>query len=255
MRLMRWGVVAVTLLALLAACAAPQPSPAVIPDGQALTETAAPVSPTPETPPTLTVEAAAPVAPFALTQAWLGEMATGGGYPDEAQVQRLAEALHADTVAYLAAAIAPDAPLAAQQPALARMAADLPGMEGGEVLPVDLDPGVETELLIAVGIGGAPLLYAYGAAGQWQVAPVPWPDAMAVDLNLWPGAVEAQDLTGDGATELLATYSLLGGSGYWDYLQVFRWTGTDFALLFRADLLTWAGESRYTWNLIPHSPA
>jgi len=183
---------------------------------------------------------------FSQTRAWLGEMTTGDGYPDAAQLQRLAEALHADTVAYLDAAIAPDTPLAEQQAALARMAVDLPGMEGGEVLPVDLDPGMKTELLIAARIGGAPLLYAYGDGRNWQVAPIPWPDDMEVDPNLWPGAVEAQDLTGDGSAELVATYRLRGGSGVWDYVQVFRWTGADFTLLFRADLLTWAGESRYT---------
>ena len=147
---------------------------------------------------------------------------------------------------YLNAVINSDVPLAEQQPALARMAADLPGMEGGEVLPIDLDPGMKTELLIAARIGGAPLLYAYGAAGHWQVAPVPWPDDVEINPNLWPGAVETQDLTGDGATDLLATYAQWGGSGYWDYLQVFRWTGQDFTVLFRADLLNWAGESRYT---------
>lgn len=169
----------------------------------------------------------------------------GDIFPDADQLQRLAEALVADTAAYLDATIAPDAPLAEQQSALARMAADLPGMEGGEVLPVDLDPGVETELLIGVGIGGAPLLYAYGNGGNWQVVPVPWPNDLEVDPNLWPGAIEALDLTGDGSAELVATYRLRGGSGVWDYVQVFRWTGADFALLFRADLLTWAGESRY----------
>ncbi|MGC9394518.1 MAG: hypothetical protein ACP5J4_06645 [Anaerolineae bacterium] len=184
--------------------------------------------------------------PFLQTEAWLAEMTTGGGHPDAATLQQLAEALCADTLAYLDAAIATDVPLAEQQPTLARMAADLPGREGGQVLPVDLDPGVETELVIGVGIGGAPLLYAYSDGGNWQVMPVPWPDNMEVDPNLWPGAVEAQDLTGDGLTELLATYGRMGGSGYWDYLQVLRRTAENFILLFRADLLSWAGESRYT---------
>lgn len=254
MQLMRLSIVWMGLLALLAACAAPRPSPAVTPTAQGLPESIAPASPTPEATPTPVVEAAVPAEPFALTQAWLGEMTTGGGYIDEAQLQRLAEALRADTVAYLDGAIAPDVPLAEQQSALARMAADLPGWEGGQVLPVDLDPDIETELVIAVGIGGAPLLYAYGAGGPWQVVPVPWPDNIEVDPNLWPGVVEAQDLTGDGAAELVTTYRLRGGSGVWDYVQVFRWTGADFALLFRADLLTWAGESRYALEPDPTQP-
>ncbi len=251
------------LLVLLTACTAdaitptftatpaPQPSPAVTPTVQSLPESTASASPTPEATPTPMVEIAAPAGPFTLAQAWLDEMTTGGGYPDVAQLQRLAEALRADTVAYLDAAIAPDTPLAEQQPALTRMAADLPGWESGEVLPVDLDPDIETELVISVGIGGDPLLYAYGADGHWQVALVPWPDDMEVDPNLWPGAVEAQDLTGDGSAELVATYRLRGGSGVWDYVQVFRWTGEAFALLFRADLLTWAGESRYALEADP----
>ncbi len=253
-RLRRLIVVCVGLLALLAACAAPQPSPAVTPTAQTLPKSTAPAAPTPEATPTPVVEAAAPAGPFALTQAWLGELTTGVIYPDAEQLQRLAEALMTDTAAYLDAAIAPAVPLAAQQPALARMAADLPGMEGGQVLPVDLDPGVEAELVIGFGIGGDPLLYAYGAGGHWQVAPVPWPDKIEVSSNLWPGAVEVQDLNGDGLAELVATYRLRGGSGVWDYVQVFRWTGADFALLFRADLLTWAGESRYALEPDPTQP-
>jgi tetratricopeptide (TPR) repeat protein len=244
-------VVCIGLLALLAACAAPQSSPTVTPDGQALPESTVPASPTPETTPIPALEAVTSAGPFALTQVWLDELKAGVDYIDEARLQRLAEALIADTAAYLDAAVAPGVPLAEQQPALTRMAADLPGWESGEVLPVDLDPDIETELVIGVGIGGDPLLYAYGSGGHWQVALVPWPDDLEVDPNLWPGAVEAPDLTGDGAAELVATYRLRGGSGVWDFVQVFRWTGADFVLLFRADLLTWAGESRYALESDP----
>ncbi|MEJ5310427.1 MAG: hypothetical protein WHX52_11690 [Anaerolineae bacterium] len=253
-RFARLIVVWMGLLALLVACAAPQPSPSITPTARTQPESTAPASPTPEATPTPVVEDAAPVGPFTLTQAWLNEMTTGGGYIDEAQLQRLVEALMTDTAAYLDAAIAPDVPLAEQQSALARMAADLPGWEGGQVLPVDLDPGVETELVIGFGIVDAPLLYTYVNGGNWQVAPVPWPDDVEVDPNLWPGAVETQDLTGDGSAELVATYRRRGGSGVWDYVQVFHWTGADFALLFRADLLTWAGESRYALESDPTQP-
>ncbi len=251
---MRLAVVWLSLLAVLAACAAPQPSPAVTPAAPALPASTVPASPTPEATPTPALEAATSAGPFALTQAWLNEIKAGVDYIDAARLQRLAEALITDTAAYLDAAMAPDVLLAEQQPALARLVADLPGWESGEVLPVDLDPAIETELVIAVGIGGDPLLYAYGADGHWQVAPVPWPEDLEVDPNLWPGAVEAPDLTGDGAAELVATYRLRGGSGVWDFVQVFRWTGADFALLFRADLLTWAGESRYALEPDPTQP-
>jgi len=217
----------------------------VEPAAQALPESTATALPTPEATPTPPIEAVTLPEPFALTEAWLAEMGAAGGFPDAAQLQQLAEALQADTMAYLDAAIALDVPLAEQQPALARMAADLPGREGGRVLPVDLASDVEIEMVVSAVVGGAPSLYAYRAADRWQIVPVPWPDGV-VDPNLWPGAVESQDLTGDGMLELVVTYALSGGSGYQDYVQVFRRTGEGFVLLFRADLLNWAGESHYT---------
>lgn len=266
MERVRFVVVCLSLLVVLAACSVSSgdatptallPSPTIAPTARPPTliptswptNTPLPPSPTPE--PTFTP---IPEGPFSRTQARYIDYAN---QPSSEELRRLlGETFVTDTLTYLDAVINPDVPLDEQRDVLAQMASDLPlpGWDDGEVIVVNVDSAVATELVVCARMGGVPLLYAYYTAGRWQITPVPWPDKIEVAQNLWPDAVEAQDLTGDGLPELVATYRLRGGSGGWDYVQVFRWTGADFALLFRADLLTWAGESRYTLEPDPTQP-
>lgn len=263
---MRFVVVCVSLLVILSACAVspgdststPQlSSPTITPTARPPTliptpwSTNTPLPPSPTAEPTST---AIPESPFSRTQARYSDYAN---QPSSEELWRLlGETFVTDTLAYLDAVINPDVPLDEQRDVLAQMASDLPlpGWDDGEVIAINLDPVAATELVVCARMGGVPLLYVYYAAGHWQVVSVPWPDQIEVTPNLWPSAVEALDLTGDGLTELLATYGRMGGSGYWDYLQVFRRTAENFILLFRADMLDWAGESRYTLESDPTQP-
>jgi len=169
---------------------------------------------------------------------------------------QLGETLIADISAYLDAEIDPNIPLDEQQDALARMAADLPGWDSyaGEMITVDVDPEVGQELAVIVRMGCVQLLYGRYTAGEWRMSPVPWPDNVDINPNLRPSSIKVLDLTGDGRPEFLAMYTLMGGSGYWDFVQAFQWIGEDFVLLFRADLLTWAGDSTITLEPDPTQP-
>lgn len=255
---MRFVVVCLSLLVISVACSGPSgdvvstatsPSPTVTPTVRPTIATATPrPTYTPRPSPSPTVEPTStpiPEGPFSRTQA---QFIDYSNQPFNEELRsRLGETLIADIAAYLDAVIDPDMPLDEQQDALSHIAADLPGWDWatGEITTVDVDPEVGLELAIIARMGGVQLLYGRYVAGGWRVSPVPWPDDVEIDPNVWPDSVEVRDLTGDGQSELLATYRFVGASGYWDYVQVFRWTGADFVLLFRADLLSWAGESRY----------
>ena len=203
--------------------------------------------------PTITESAEASKSSFTRTAAWFE--ATRDGYPTDEQMTQLVDAFAADTIAYLERGINPEMSLKDQQAALVQMTADLPGLEGGGVIPVDLDQAVQTELFIVPKLNGGPLLYTRYVDESWQAIPVPVSlpgesRAVAVAPNMWPASAEVRDVTGDRRQEVLITHTVSGGSNWTEHLQVLRWNGTGFDILFRAGLVNWVGRS--TWELEPN---
>ena len=221
---------------------APQPTSTPLPAATAAT---AP-SPTPE-------EAA-----FPRTSAWFN--AYGNEYPTDELLHQLVDAFSADVIAYLQKAIDPTLPLQAQSPALTQMAADLPLFEGGQVIPVELDSEATAELFVLPNFRaiGGPMLYVRYADAGWQTFSVPvvppgGAKAVANAPNLWPTSAEARDVTGDGRAEAIVRHTFAGGSGWRDHPQVLRWNGAGFDVLFRAELVNWAGPSE--WRFVHHGSA
>jgi len=189
----------------------------------------------------------APTSAFPRTDDWL--TAQRDAYPTVEQTEQLADALSADVVAYLERAITPTAPLKEQVSALSQMVADLPGHGGGQVVPVNLDDVAGAELFVVPNLNGAPLLYVHHTPAGWQALPVPAPlcgEETTVAANLWPHSAEVRDVTGDGHPEAVTTHIFIGGSNWREHLQVLRWDGERFTVLFRAELVNWAGSSTYT---------
>jgi len=205
-------------------------------------------------PPTATGSADAVESPFPCTAAWFE--ALGNEYPTDEKMARLVEAFSADTIAYLEENITPTKSLEDQRNALAQMATDLPGhsADSGQVLPVDLDKAVPAELFVVPRLNGGPLLYVRYVDENWHSLAVPMfppgeSQAVAAALNMRPASADARDVTGDGQPEALVTHTFSGGSNWREHLQVLRWNGTGFDVLFRAELVNWAGFS--TWALEP----
>ena len=195
----------------------------------------------------------APAGAFPYTDAWFA--AHGNEYPTDEQMEQLADAFAADVMAYLGNAITPTLPLEDQASALAHMAADLPGFEGGQVVPVNLDDVAGAELFVVPNLNGGPLLYARYAPTGWQVIPVPVAppgeeETVANALNLWPHSAEVRDVTSDGHPEAVTIHIFSGGSNWREHPQVLRWDGERFTVLFRAELVNWAGASQ--WHFEPH---
>jgi len=194
-----------------------------------------------------------PAGAFPYTDAWFA--AHGNEYPTDEQMEQLADAFAADVMSYLETAITPTLPLEDQASALAHMATDLPGFEGGQVVPVNLDDVAGAELFVVPNLNGGPLLYARYAPTGWQVIPVPVAppgekETVANAPNLWPHSAEVRDVTGDGHPEAVTIHIFSGGSNWREHPQVLRWDGERFTVLFRAELVNWAGASQ--WHFEPH---
>ncbi|MBC7226507.1 MAG: tetratricopeptide repeat protein [Thermoflexales bacterium] len=64
----------------------------------------------------------------------------------------------------------------------------------------------------------------------------------------------SSDLTGDGRPETVVTYTVPGGSMSTELLYVFHWSEMSPTLVFRADLITWAGPSPWALEPDPTAP-
>ncbi|MGA9347815.1 MAG: hypothetical protein WBW48_03290, partial [Anaerolineae bacterium] len=195
---------------------------------------------------------------FPRTNSWFA--AYCNEYPTDEQLRQLVDAFSADVIAYLQKTIDPTLPLVSQSPSLTQMAADLPLFEGGQVIPVELDSGATAELFVLPNFRaiGGPMLYVRYADAGWQTFPVPvvppgGGKAVANAPNLWPASAEARDVTGDGQVEAIVRHTFAGGSSWREHPQVLRWNGDGFDVLFRAELVNWAGQSE--WRFVPHGSA
>jgi hypothetical protein len=190
---------------------------------------------------------------FPRTIAWFN--AYCNEYPTEEQLLQLVDAFSADVIAYLQRAIDTTLPLASQSPVLTQMAADLPGFEGGQIVPMELDSAATAELFVLPNFSSGPMLYVRYADVGWQAFPVPvvppgGSKAVASAPNLWPASAEARDVTGDGQVEAIVRHTFAGASGWREHPQVLRWNGAGFDVLFRAELVNWAGRSE--WRFVPY---
>jgi hypothetical protein len=199
-----------------------------------------------------------PESKFPRTNAWFN--AYGSEYPSDEQMQQLVDAFSADVIAYLQKTIDPTLPLESQSPSLTQMAADLPLFEGGQVIPVELGSGAAAELFVLPNFRaiGGPMLYVRYTDAGWQTFPVPvvppgGGKAVANAPNLWPASAEVRDVTGDGQVEAIVRHTFAGGSSWREHPQVLRWNGAGFDVLFRAELVNWAGPSE--WRFVPHGSA
>jgi hypothetical protein len=242
-----WFNLFVLLIVLLpAACVPPTPPPSPQPTS------------TPPTARATTAPSPTPEAAFPRTDAWFN--AYGNEYPTDEQLRQLVEAFSADVIAYLQKAIDPRVPLEAQSPALTQMAADLPlfGFGEGQVVSVELDSRATAELFILPNFSGGPMLYVRYADAGWQTFPVPvvppeGDKAVVNAPNLWPASAEARDVTGDGQAEAIVRHTFAGGSSWRELPQVLRWNGAGFDILFRVELVNWAGPSE--WRFVPYRAA
>jgi hypothetical protein len=194
-------------------------------------------------------------ASFPRTDAWFN--AYGSEYPTDERLLQLVDAFSADVIAYLQKSIDPRVPLEAQSPSLTQMADDLPLFEGGQVIPVELDSRATAELFVLPNFRaiGSPMLYMRYADAGWQAFPVPvvppgGGKAVANAPNLWPASAEARDVMGDDQVEAIVRHTFAGGSSWREHPQVLRWNGAGFDVLFRAELVNWAGPSE--WHFVPH---
>ncbi len=233
------------------------PSPSLLPTSTS-SPTLSKLPPTPTvsaTPTRVPTASPTPASPFPHTTNWFKVL--DNEYPTDERMAKLVEAFSTDVTAYLEKTITPTTSLESQQAALAQMATDLPshGKKSGQVVPVDLDEAAQAELFIVPSLNMGPLLYMRYVDGRWQALPVPMVppgQSKAVDnaVNIWPATAKTLDVTGDGQWEALITHTFSGGSNWREHLQVLRWNGASFDVLFRAELVNWAGSS--TWDLEPN---
>ncbi|MHB0877990.1 MAG: hypothetical protein ACYC5O_18300 [Anaerolineae bacterium] len=178
---------------------------------------------------------------------------------DGRPLDEVAETYAAEVIAELNRLIDPDRPLAEQREALAELRAGLPSMGRGEfgegegrAVPADLDEEADPELIIVAKQTGLPMLYVRYHDGAWDAVamPVALPEQsgeVAADFGVRPESARSLDMSADDRPEALVSHLFFGASNTRELLQVLHWNGTDFDVYFRAELVTWAGES--TWEL------
>lgn len=248
------------VIALLAVACARGAATPTLPQETVLPPTATPQpTATPEPTPTATVvptplpTATPDLSIFGRTRELLESLEPEVYFSDEG-LQQILEALSADVADYLDANLDLTLPLAEQAQALERLRAALPGFEGGKVVPAELDGLPPEELFVVPNMNGGPLLLfrheetgytAYPILAKWAALDKP----VASAPNIWPYSAQAIDATGDGHAEALVVHTH-GGASFVGYLvQILRWKGDGFEVLFQAELVDWAGPS--TWKLEP----
>lgn len=141
--------------------------------------------------------------------------------------------------------------------ALLNQAAPEPGHSPVTVTEVDLsgDPAPRaSDVLVRIPVMGLPL-FVFVRQGtepaRFTGHALP-PDLEAIrtdfpleETEIDEPAVQLVDLTGDGLPEVLFTSLFPGASSYTLRPRAFQWHAGGFRLIFAADLVTWAGPSRY----------
>lgn len=170
-------------------------------------------------------------------------------------LEQFLEALSIDIADYLDDNIDFTLPLAEQAQALDRLQAALPGFEGGKVVPAEVDGLLPEELFVVPNMMAGPLVLfrheetgytAYPVVVKWGALNEP----VASVPNMWPHSAQAIDATGDGHAGALVVHRFAGASSVRYLVQILRWKGDGFDVLFQAELVDWAGPSH--WALVPY---
>lgn len=109
------------------------------------------------------------------------------------------------------------------------------------------------DVVVQTGLMGLPVL-AFLRQEDGQYLGLALPPAFDDPLPTLQSGFMSSDLTGDGRPETVVTYTVSGGSSSTELLYVFRWEGTNPTLVFRADLITWAGPSAWALEPDPTAP-
>jgi len=255
------------IVLLTVACASGAATPTLPIEMPPPTETPSPPTATPE--PTSTTATAIPTPPstptpdlsifgdpsiFSRTRELVASL-DPEAYFSDGGLQQFSEALSTDIADYLDNNIDFTLPLGEQAPALDRLQAALPGLEGGKVIPAEVDGLPPAELFVVPNMMAGPLLLfrhegtgytAYPILAKWAALDEPVTSAP----NMWPHSAQAIDATGDGHAEALVIHSFGGASSVRYLVQILRWKGDGFDILFQAELVDWAGPSH--WALVPY---
>ena len=136
-------------------------------------------------------------------------------------------------------------------PALLRASPKLQ-MTRPEVAQADLNSDGMEDVLVQTQLMGLPVL-AFLQQEDGQHLGLTLPPMFDEPLPTLHSGFLSRDLTGNGQPETVVTYTVPGGSMVTELLYVFRWREVSPTLVFRADLITWAGPS--SWALQPDPTA
>lgn len=117
----------------------------------------------------------------------------------------------------------------------------------------DLNGDGLDDVLIQTQLMGLPVL-AFLQQEDGQYTGLALPPMLDEPLPTFQSGFLSSDLTGDGRPETVVTYTVPGGSMVTELLYVFRWHEVSPTLVFRADLITWAGPSDWALQPDPTTP-
>ncbi|MBO9369470.1 MAG: tetratricopeptide repeat protein [Chloroflexi bacterium] len=121
-----------------------------------------------------------------------------------------------------------------------------------ETAQADLNSDGQEDIVVQTQRMGLPVLAFLRQGGEYTGLALP--DRFDDYLPTLRSGFISDDLTGDGHPETVITYTVLGGSSSTELLYVFRWHDVSPTLIFRADLITWAGPSTWTMQPDPTAP-
>ena len=121
-----------------------------------------------------------------------------------------------------------------------------------ETAQADLNGDGQEDVVVQTQLMGLPVLAFLRRGGEYIALALP--DQFEDYLPTLRSGFIVDDLTGDGLPETVITYTVQGGSNSTELLYVFRWHEVSPTLIFRADLITWAGPSTWTMQPDPTAP-
>ncbi len=119
--------------------------------------------------------------------------------------------------------------------------------------PADLNGDGMEDVLVQTQLMGLPVM-AFLRQKDGRHLGLTLPPMFDEPLPTFGSGFLSRDLTGDGRPETVITYTVSGGSMSTELLYVFHWREMSPTLVFRADLVTWAGPSSWVLQPDPTAP-